>query len=168
MATEQISIKALTLWQPYATLKAHNIKIYETRSWETSYRGPMMIHAAKKPTRDTLYEIGDPEVVRQILLALRELGYAPANMPLAACAGYFTEQERLPVGAFVGTGNLIKCHKIDRMFISGLSDRERALGYFAPGRFAWEFKNMSPLPDAIPAKGGQGIWNWDGGRRGNA
>jgi hypothetical protein len=40
-------MKALTLTQPWATLVAIGAKTIETRSWPTSYRGPLAIHAAK-------------------------------------------------------------------------------------------------------------------------
>lgn len=42
-------MKALTVYQPHASLIELNEKKYETRSWATSYRGPIAIHAAKKP-----------------------------------------------------------------------------------------------------------------------
>ncbi len=41
-------MKAITLWQPWASLLACGAKIYETRSWATNYRGPIAIHAAAK------------------------------------------------------------------------------------------------------------------------
>lgn len=41
-------MKAITLWQLWASLLACGAKKYETRSWATSYRGPIAIHAAKK------------------------------------------------------------------------------------------------------------------------
>jgi hypothetical protein len=41
-------MKAITIWQPWASLIAIGAKQYETRSWETKYRGPIAIHAAKK------------------------------------------------------------------------------------------------------------------------
>jgi len=40
-------MKALSLWQPWASLVALRVKTIETRSWSTSYRGPLAIHAAK-------------------------------------------------------------------------------------------------------------------------
>lgn len=40
-------MKALTLWQPWASLWAHQLKINETRSWATTYSGPLAVHAAK-------------------------------------------------------------------------------------------------------------------------
>ena len=36
---------ALTIKQPYATLVARGIKNIENRTWYTSYRGPVYIHA---------------------------------------------------------------------------------------------------------------------------
>ena len=42
-------MKVLSLWQPWASLVAFGRKRIETRSWSTSYRGPLMIHAAKRP-----------------------------------------------------------------------------------------------------------------------
>ena len=38
-------MKVLTLKQPWATLVAEGIKKYEFRSWKTSYRGKLLIHA---------------------------------------------------------------------------------------------------------------------------
>lgn len=34
-------MKALTIWQPWASLIARGVKQYETRSWPTKYRGPI-------------------------------------------------------------------------------------------------------------------------------
>lgn len=41
-------MKALSLHQPWASLVALGVKTIETRSWSTSYRGPLAIHAAKR------------------------------------------------------------------------------------------------------------------------
>ena len=38
-------MKALTLKQPWATLISEGLKEYEFRSWKTSYRGKLLIHA---------------------------------------------------------------------------------------------------------------------------
>ena len=38
-------MKVLTLKQPWATLISEGIKEYEFRSWKTSYRGKLLIHA---------------------------------------------------------------------------------------------------------------------------
>src|SRR3972149_12240119 len=40
-------MKAISLWQPWASLIAVGAKKYETRSWDTPYRGPLVICASK-------------------------------------------------------------------------------------------------------------------------
>ncbi|HVM07165.1 MAG TPA: ASCH domain-containing protein [Acidimicrobiales bacterium] len=40
-------MKAISLWQPWASLIAYGVKTIETRSWSTPYRGRIAIHAAK-------------------------------------------------------------------------------------------------------------------------
>lgn len=42
------TMKALTIWQPWASLLACGAKKYETRSWATKYKGQIAIHAAIK------------------------------------------------------------------------------------------------------------------------
>ncbi len=46
-------MKVLSLTEPYATLIKNGIKTIETRSWKTSYRGKLYIHASstKMPKR---------------------------------------------------------------------------------------------------------------------
>lgn len=41
-------MKAISLWQPWASLVAVGAKKIETRSWATKYRGSLAIHATKK------------------------------------------------------------------------------------------------------------------------
>lgn len=38
-------MKIITLKQPWATIIAEGLKYYEFRSWKTSYRGELLIHA---------------------------------------------------------------------------------------------------------------------------
>ena len=44
-------MKALTLWQPWASLIASGAKTLEIRGRNTNYRGELAIHAAKRPYR---------------------------------------------------------------------------------------------------------------------
>lgn len=41
-------LRCITLHQPYASLVARRLKRFETRSWKTSYRGPLAIHAGQR------------------------------------------------------------------------------------------------------------------------
>ena len=55
---EQIQMKLISLWEPWATLMALGAKKVETRSWDTNYRGLLAIHASKGGLRmDTLESI---------------------------------------------------------------------------------------------------------------
>lgn len=60
-------MKAISLWQPWATLIATGAKQIETRSWATSYRGPIAIHAAKRKVRKELIELAEWEEYRAAL-----------------------------------------------------------------------------------------------------
>lgn len=40
-------MKVLTIKQPFATLIAEGLKVYEFRTWKTKYRGEILIHAGK-------------------------------------------------------------------------------------------------------------------------
>ncbi|NYT68747.1 ASCH domain-containing protein [Pusillimonas noertemannii] len=44
-------MKALSIRQPWAWLIVHGHKPIENRSWRTTYRGPLLIHAAQGMTR---------------------------------------------------------------------------------------------------------------------
>ena len=50
-------MKAISLWQPWASLVAYGIKDRENRSWPTNYRGPLLIHAAKRWDDGALLEV---------------------------------------------------------------------------------------------------------------
>ena len=45
-----MTIKALSIRQPWAWLIVNGIKDVENRSWNTQHRGPLLIHAAKTMT----------------------------------------------------------------------------------------------------------------------
>ena len=45
-------MKVLTIKEPYATLIAEGLKEYEFRTWKTTYRGDILIHAAKTPNNE--------------------------------------------------------------------------------------------------------------------
>jgi hypothetical protein len=150
-------MKAITLWQPWASLLACGAKKYETRSWATSYRGPIAIHAGKLYLNQFEEQFGDT-----------------AHKALKEAAPGFTFMHALPRGAVIATAELVGCwemlinpydgviHFLDETDAAICPDRSELLfGDWEPGRFAWEFANMKMLPEPIPAKGAQGLWNWE-------
>lgn len=92
----EVSIKALCLYQFWASLMALGAKRFETRSWGTKYRGLVVICASK-----TLEF--DPHDAR-MLKALRESGIDnPYKLPLGMA---------LAVGELVGCYNPEPCIRI--------------------------------------------------------
>lgn len=132
------TIKAITLWQPWASLIAHHTKHYETRSWHTTYRGWLAIHAAKRK----------PEGFTAAANVLGEVGY--------------TKWSQLPTGCVVAVARLVDVLSTDdRAFVERLHEQERAFGNFSRGRYAWQLADVRRLETPIAVTGRQGLWDWD-------
>src|SRR6202030_3531482 len=89
-------MKTLTLTQPWATLVALGAKRIETRSWRTSYRGPLAIHAAKRMPKAAISLCWDTP----FRAALEAGGYGPGG-------GTATNPFGLPLGAVIAVTVLI-------------------------------------------------------------
>lgn len=144
-------MKAISLWQPWATLIAIGAKKVETRSWHTSYRGTIYIHAAKHWTQEEADTCHD-EPFRSVLM--RHLGLS-SHAPLVY---ENLLKSQLPFGALIATASLKECLKYGH-WVEALSEQERAFGYYAAGRYGWVFENIQPLPKPIPFRGAQGIFD---------
>ena len=51
-------MKALSLWQPWASLWCSKRKVHETRHWRCSHRGWLLVHAGKH--FEKTFELDDP------------------------------------------------------------------------------------------------------------
>lgn len=139
-------MRAISLWQPWASAIALGLKRYETRHWSTDYRGPLAIHAARKSTRELEDFFND--------LMLR------GDMWPTFQAARLYSFTMLPKGGIVAIAILIDVLPTERLTKRGaVSDSERVLGNFAPGRFAWQLRNIHPLPQPYYIKGRQGFFN---------
>lgn len=158
-------IKAITLYQPWATLLACKAKIYETRSWYTNYRGLIAIHAGKK--NDFWYGGCDEEYLNAVYNALKPMFY-----PNVMCSQQDLRDAAI-YGALIATAELVGCYKINSQRGASWIEKngemyvpiedEYIFGDWTPGRFAWGFTKMTMLPAPIPAKGKQGLWDLDYG-----
>lgn len=140
-------MKGITIWQPWAQLLVTGIKKNETRSWQTHYRGEILIHAAKQNPLRGMEMISDAAWKK----ALISLGLHNNLDPI----------EQFPTGVIVGKAKLVDCRQIDDRLIQSLSAEELAYGDFTPGRYAWVMEDPEVFKQPIPAKGKQGLWNWD-------
>lgn len=143
-------MKALTIYQPWATLIATGQKRIETRGWATGYRGWLIIHAAVKWSAD-LRELSCSPLFAEMLRGTP--GYSATDGDL------FSESEppTPPLGAVVGVAKLVATEQTDdpRLIVS---DHERELGDYSAGRWAWIFEERIAFQNPIPMKGFQGIW----------
>src|SRR6266446_8164646 len=87
--------------QPWATLIALGAKRIETRSWSTSYRGPLAIHASGRITKEAAMSLRDP-LIREALAAG---GYREGNGPATNPFG-------LPLGAVIAVVTLMAVRRI--------------------------------------------------------
>ncbi|RXZ84446.1 ASCH domain-containing protein [Paenibacillaceae bacterium] len=150
-------MKAITIHQPWATLIAVGAKQYETRGWATKYRGPIAIHASKKDPHDMMQSL--PHDVQRLM-------YEQIYDRLGISSGAL---KRMPTGCVIATANLSNCFKSVDTWTDGYEleghrlvySPEYEFGDFSPGRYAWELTDVQQLPEPIPAKGQQRLWNWE-------
>ena len=126
-------MRAISLWQPWASLWLSDLKLHETRHWPTKYRGPLLVHAAKKIVFDldiTLNEIVEDE-------------FGPH---------WGIELTR---GAIIGEVELVDCISTN-YFPAAYSITDDAIcGNFEPDRFAWRRGKFTKFVNPIPYKGRQ-------------
>ena len=129
-------MRALSLWQPWASAMYLGLKANETRSWPTSYRGDLAICAAKR--KMTFLE-------RELYVAF--VAPATKNTP-----------HLLPYGCVLCVVELYDCMASESFLFSNITPGERALGNYSAGRWVWCTHNLRPLKQAIPIVGRQGLW----------
>ena len=154
-------MKAITIHQPWASLLACGAKRYETRSWQTKYRGPIAIHASVMKRK--CYDFIGSAVIDVMEEAL-----------ISGQQSYLFND--LPHGGIIATAMLVECWKViehtptaiilkqsngigeDKISIN---DPCLKFGDYSVGRYVWGLTNMIMFPEPIPAKGQQGLWNWE-------
>lgn len=126
-------MRAISLWQPWASAVACELKSNETRSWSTKFTGPLAIHAAKRWTKDE----------QSFYLKHPDRLHLPNTIPL---------------GRIVAVVELVKCVPVEEIR-DQLSARELSWGDYSDGRFAWVFQNLEPLAGWPEFRGAQGFFS---------
>lgn len=163
-------MKALTLWQPWASLVACGAKRWETRSWRTAYRGPLIIHASQRKPPTSSYRAGGPPpeipsaTVEEMIQALgvSDFGTLPQGCVVAVadltacfrvCDGSISEAVRAKDEGDVHD-LLARTYGLD----VGRARREWLLGDWTVGRFVWKLDNVRRLTLPFPCIGARGLW----------
>ncbi len=130
-------MKVLTIREPWASLIGCGVKNIETRSWSTSYRGELYIHA------------GIHKISNNNDRAIRLSKHIP--------------DQHLHYGEIFIKCNLVDCVKIDETYALKVQS-ETPLNYdcgnYTPGRYAWILTDIEYI-DPISAKGRLSIWNYE-------
>lgn len=130
-------MKVLSIIEPWASLIIEKKKFIETRSWYTSYRGELYIHASKKKIKKE-----DVHITKLLELILGiSLGY---GLILCKC-------------------KLVDCIYMDEGFLKNIKNnkQEYLCGEYSLGRYAWVLEDIEPLEQPIAAKGQLNIWNYE-------
>lgn len=138
-------MKAISLWQPWATAMAVGVKKNETRGWATNYRGPLVIHAAKTPLSTVCRELGEDQETMHAWM--QEFVGVPWSM--------------MPLGALLCVVRVIDCVRTELVFDDDTpaDDPEWVLGNYEPGRYAWVTDSVKVFDAHIPWKGSQGFFD---------
>ncbi len=134
-------MKVLSFLQPWASLTVMGFKKLETRSWSTSHRGDLLIHASLGKSGALLAK--EPPFIKHI-----------------------TDFSKLPFGAIIGKAVLTDIIKVESLHLSTeainrLSMEERAFGDYSNGRFVWVLEEPEVFSQPIPVKGTLGLWSFE-------
>lgn len=128
-------MKALSLWQPWASLWLSPNKIHETRPRRTAHRGWLLVHAAKR------IELQPSPDLREILED--EWG------------GHWSMD--LPTGALIGRVFITDCVPLTPAV--AVSDEDLACGDFSPGRWGYRRNEYEVFAKPIPYRGQQMLFD---------
>ena len=130
--------KVLSLTEPYATLIKEGKKRIETRSWKTSYRGELYIHASltkiKKETKNK----------KELMDLLKD---TPLNFGYIICKCQLTD-----------------CILMTKEYVEDMKKnhyQEYICGDYQENRYAFVLEDITPLKEPIKVKGKLGIWNYE-------
>jgi hypothetical protein len=138
-------MKALTLWDPWASLIMIGVKRLETRPWRlpASMVGQRIaIHASKKVPKAVFED-------------------AMRNQYIRSALSLDPDFTNFHPGCVLGTVELGDCYSTEDLIADDLNLRERAFGDYTPGRYAFELRNVVRFETPVPALGRQKFWNWD-------
>lgn len=164
-------MKALTLHPEHAEAFRLGLRTVESRTQRTHHRGLVLLHAGARDecsaaaqrspvSRRAMDAIphGDP-LTRRAIVAVAEIVDCVPSDPYqwtSSTGGPHTGHVRgggLPTELWWSDGE---------RRITYRWDEEAKLADFVNNRWAWLLANVRPLPEPVPCRGAQGLWNAPG------
>jgi len=126
-------MKVLTIKQPWATLIMQEYKRFEFRSWQTKYRGELLIHAGKGIDKEAMERLEK---------------YIPKDMP---------------AGKILGKVTLVDCVKMSPEFKEMLLNENKDIYTDSSFKenYGWQLENVEEFKEPIEAKGKLSLWEYD-------
>lgn len=155
-------MKALTIWQPWASLIMAGAKRYEFRGWPAPawmVGAPMATHAGARPVKreevkgliarlkvsTRAWETAlDPEIAIPIL---ERVLARPDILPLSSVLGRVT------------VGKPVRSWEVAGEFGGKVNDSDRD----KHSNWAWPMRDIHVFEPFHPCAGKQGLWDWHGG-----
>jgi hypothetical protein len=161
-------VKALTIYQPWASLIMVGAKPYEFRPKSyLQYRGApaigerIIIHAGVRTVK--------PAEVEDLLSRLGDAGNttgleaAIARQVLERCRAA-AKYQALPLGCGLGTAVIGSPRNASKLFGGAIADSDRQAIDEEAYNWAWPLAEIQPFDAPIPMRGLQGFWIWPEGR----
>ena len=125
-------MKVLTIKQPWATLIMQGNKRYEFRSWQTKYRGELLIHAGKEIDKEAMKRLSK---------------YIPENLP----------SEKI-----LGKVKLVDCIEMSTEFKEILLKENKDIYTDSSFKenYGWKLENVEVFDKPIETKGKLGLWEY--------
>ena len=125
-------MKVLTIKQPWATLIMQGDKRFEFRSWQTKYRGDLLIHAGKGIDKEAMKRLSK---------------YLPENIPL---------------GKILGKVKLVDCIKMSPEFKEMLlkENNEIYTKSSFQENYGWQLEDVEVFEYPIEATGHLSLWEY--------
>ena len=125
-------MKILTIKQPCATLIMQGDKRFEFRSWQTKYRGDLLIHAGKGIDKEAMKRLAK---------------YLP---------------EELPYGRILGKVKLVDCIKMSPEFKELLLKENSDIYAKSSFQeyYGWQLSDVEVFEKSIESKGHLSLWEY--------
>lgn len=151
---------AITVWQPWATLIAEGIKVWEFRRWPAlpGLIGTRIgIHAgARQVRRAEVQEL----IYKLSVEKWREVGIVEPGKALNLLERVFADPRCLPRSVMLCTAHLgtpVRNQELeDRLGVPFVNDSDRD----EHSNYGWPLSDVQRLEPFIPVKGKQGFWKW--------
>lgn len=126
-------MKVLTIKQPWATLIMQGDKRFEFRSWQTKYRGDLLIHAGKGIDKNAMKRLAK---------------YLPDEIPLGKILGKVTLVDCIKM-----------CPEFKEMLLKENSDIYTKSSFSE--KYGWQVEDVQMFDELIEAKGHLSLWEYD-------